>query len=90
LADDFYFYLLLCRGTAGVESIRAQQVIAVMGAQWGDEGKGKLVDVLGADYDIIARCAGGSNAGNRLLLRLRPDLTTFSIIFLFTNYLIFW
>lgn len=48
---------------AGVESIRAQQVIAIMGAQWGDEGKGKLVDVLGADYDIIARCAGGSNAG---------------------------
>jgi hypothetical protein len=49
--------------SAGVESIRAQQVIAIMGAQWGDEGKGKLVDVLGADYDIIARCAGGSNAG---------------------------
>ena len=48
-----------------MESIRAQQVIAIMGAQWGDEGKGKLVDVLGADYDIIARCAGGSNAGTR-------------------------
>jgi adenylosuccinate synthase len=43
--------------------VAAEQVIAVMGGQWGDEGKGKLVDVLGANFDIIARCAGGSNAG---------------------------
>jgi hypothetical protein len=39
------------------------QVIGVMGSQWGDEGKGKLVDVLGDTYDITARCAGGANAG---------------------------
>jgi adenylosuccinate synthase len=45
-----------------VEAIRQKQVISIMGAQWGDEGKGKLVDVLGETYDIIARCAGGSNA----------------------------
>ena len=32
-------------------------VTVVMGAQWGDEGKGKLVDVLAADADIVARCA---------------------------------
>jgi adenylosuccinate synthase len=54
--------------SGSVESIRAQQVIAIMGAQWGDEGKGKLVDVLGADYDIIARCAGGSNAGHTVIV----------------------
>ncbi len=42
-------------------------MIAVMGGQWGDEGKGKLVDVLGANFDIIARCAGGSNAGNNFV-----------------------
>eukprot|EP01091_Cochliopodium_minus_P010058 TRINITY_DN261_c0_g1_i1.p1 TRINITY_DN261_c0_g1~~TRINITY_DN261_c0_g1_i1.p1 ORF type:complete len:459 (-),score=159.07 TRINITY_DN261_c0_g1_i1:62-1438(-) len=45
-----------------------KQVIAVMGAQWGDEGKGKLVDVLGDQYDITARCAGGSNAGHTVIV----------------------
>jgi hypothetical protein len=35
------------------------QVIAVLGAQWGDEGKGKLVDYLGSKYDICARFNGG-------------------------------
>jgi len=38
-----------------------------MGGQWGDEGKGKLVDLLAAQYDVIARCAGGSNAGNAIV-----------------------
>jgi len=46
-----------------IQKLEHEQVIAVMGSQWGDEGKGKLVDLLGANYDIIARCAGGSNAG---------------------------
>jgi hypothetical protein len=32
------------------------QVCAVLGTQWGDEGKGKLVDVLAQRYDIVARC----------------------------------
>jgi len=36
----------------------------VVGAQWGDEGKGKIVDVLAADADIIARYQGGANAGH--------------------------
>ncbi len=39
----------------------------VLGAQWGDEGKGKLVDMLSADYDICARVAGGSNAGHTII-----------------------
>jgi Adenylosuccinate synthetase len=34
--------------------------------QWGDEGKGKLVDILAQTYDVCARVAGGSNAGNLL------------------------
>eukprot|EP01090_Pellita_catalonica_P023132 TRINITY_DN930_c0_g1_i2.p2 TRINITY_DN930_c0_g1~~TRINITY_DN930_c0_g1_i2.p2 ORF type:complete len:459 (+),score=76.49 TRINITY_DN930_c0_g1_i2:53-1429(+) len=51
--------------------ISQEQVIAVMGAQWGDEGKGKLVDVLGSEYDIIARCAGGSNAGHTVIVEGR-------------------
>ena len=33
--------------------------IVVVGAQWGDEGKGKVVDYLAASFDYIARCAGG-------------------------------
>ncbi len=36
----------------------------VMGAQWGDEGKGKIVDVLSEDADIVARYSGGANAGH--------------------------
>jgi Adenylosuccinate synthetase len=34
--------------------------------QWGDEGKGKLVDILAQTYDVCARVAGGSNAGNEV------------------------
>ena len=37
---------------------------AVVGLQWGDEGKGKIVDVLTADHDVIARYNGGANAGH--------------------------
>jgi len=40
----------------------------VLGAQWGDEGKGKLVDILSAEYDICARVAGGSNAGHTIVV----------------------
>ena len=38
----------------------------ILGLQWGDEGKGKIVDVLTSDYDIIARFQGGPNAGHTL------------------------
>lgn len=37
----------------------------LLGLQWGDEGKGKIVDVLTADYDIIARFQGGPMLGTR-------------------------
>src|SRR5690606_38138583 len=40
--------------------------LAVVGAQWGDEGKGKVVDVLAAEADLVARFAGGNNAGHTL------------------------
>ena len=39
-------------------------VKVIIGAQWGDEGKGKLVDVLSEDVDIVARYQGGANAGH--------------------------
>ena len=38
----------------------------ILGLQWGDEGKGKIVDVLTEDYNIIARFQGGPNAGHTL------------------------
>jgi adenylosuccinate synthase len=42
------------------------KVDVLLGLQWGDEGKGKIVDVLTGDYDIIARFQGGPNAGHTL------------------------
>ena len=39
---------------------------AVLGAQWGDEGKGKLIDLLSEHYDIVARFNGGANAGHTI------------------------
>lgn len=39
-------------------------VTAIIGGQWGDEGKGKLVDLLGSEFDIVARFQGGANAGH--------------------------
>ncbi len=43
-------------------------VAAVIGAQWGDEGKGKGVDMLAEHYDIIARACGGANAGHTIVV----------------------
>ena len=42
-------------------------VCAVLGAQWGDEGKGKIVDFLAQNADIIARFSGGNNAGHTVI-----------------------
>jgi adenylosuccinate synthase len=56
------------------------KAVAVVGAQWGDEGKGKVVDYLAQSFDIIARYAGGHNAGHtvitngkRFILQLIPS-----------------
>eukprot|EP01113_Clastostelium_recurvatum_P045200 TRINITY_DN7735_c0_g1_i1.p1 TRINITY_DN7735_c0_g1~~TRINITY_DN7735_c0_g1_i1.p1 ORF type:complete len:434 (-),score=136.16 TRINITY_DN7735_c0_g1_i1:119-1420(-) len=38
------------------------------GSQWGDEGKGKLVDMLSQNFDVIARCQGGANAGHTIVV----------------------
>lgn len=42
-------------------------VTLVLGAQWGDEGKGKIVDILSKDADIVARYQGGANAGHTVV-----------------------
>jgi adenylosuccinate synthase len=41
-----------------------RQCVVVVGAQWGDEGKGKVVDVLAEEVEIVARYQGGANAGH--------------------------
>ncbi len=40
----------------------------VVGLQWGDEGKGKVVDILAAQSDIVVRYAGGANAGHTVVV----------------------
>ncbi len=40
----------------------------ILGAQWGDEGKGKIVDVLSERFDVVARYAGGHNAGHTVII----------------------
>src|SRR6476660_7264405 len=54
--------------------------LAVLGAQWGDEGKGKIVDLLTSHFSIVARFQGGHNAGHtvyvngaKFILRLIPS-----------------
>ena len=54
--------------------------LAVLGAQWGDEGKGKIVDLLTSHFSIVARYQGGHNAGHtvyvngaKFILRLIPS-----------------
>ena len=43
------------------------KVDVLLGLQWGDEGKGKVVDVLTPRYDVVARFQGGPNAGHTLV-----------------------
>lgn len=40
---------------------------AIVGINWGDEGKGRMVDLLGSRYDIIVRYQGGNNAGHTVI-----------------------
>ena len=42
--------------------------LSVFGAQWGDEGKGKIIDLLARDADVVVRCQGGANAGHTVVV----------------------
>ncbi|MEN6468781.1 MAG: adenylosuccinate synthase [Smithella sp.] len=48
--------------------------VAVVGTQWGDEGKGKIVDLYTCEADIVARFQGGNNAGHTLVVRGRKTI----------------
>ncbi|MCB0673026.1 MAG: adenylosuccinate synthetase, partial [Saprospiraceae bacterium] len=42
------------------------KIDVIVGLQWGDEGKGKIVDYLATQYDMVCRFQGGPNAGHTL------------------------
>ena len=43
---------------------------AIVGINWGDEGKGRMVDLISKDYDIVCRYQGGNNAGHTVINHL--------------------
>jgi adenylosuccinate synthase len=62
-----YFCSLPKRRTALRERIKETKMVdVILGLQWGDEGKGKIVDFFARDYDLVARFQGGPNAGHTL------------------------
>src|SRR5438067_7968991 len=70
----------LCRfdivpGAADAEESRLMANVVVVGSQWGDEGKGKIVDWLSEQADIVVRFQGGHNAGHTLVI----DGTTYKL-----------
>jgi adenylosuccinate synthase len=56
----------LCNFVGSGQGMRAKTAV-VLGAQWGDEGKGKIVDVLSERFSAVARYAGGHNAGHTVI-----------------------
>src|SRR5579863_8798385 len=60
----------VCAGAqpAGVRDFESMSNVIVLGAQWGDEGKGKVVDLFAERFDIVARYQGGHNAGHTVFI----------------------
>ena len=50
------------------DGVNTSEVVMVLGTQWGDEGKGKLVDLVSNNFQVCARFNGGSNAGHTLVI----------------------
>jgi adenylosuccinate synthase len=48
--------------------VKKAKTAVIVGAQWGDEGKGKIVDVLSKSFSVVARYAGGHNAGHTVII----------------------
>src|ERR1700735_3276736 len=49
-------------------AVKRGKTAVIVGAQWGDEGKGKIVDVLSESFSVVARYAGGHNAGHTVII----------------------
>ncbi len=71
------------------DKLKRGRTAVIVGAQWGDEGKGKIVDVLTRTFEVVARYAGGHNAGHTVIINgkkfilqlvpggiLRPECTS--------------
>src|SRR3712207_7768163 len=54
-----------CESLWNGEDIMA--IVAVVGIQWGDEGKGKIIDMLTPQVQMVIRCQGGANAGHTVI-----------------------
>ncbi len=52
--------------------------VVILGSQWGDEGKGKIVDLLTDKATVVARFQGGHNAGHTLVIDVRKPHCTLS------------
>src|SRR5215469_6289430 len=59
---------LCVRRRRGKQTVMRAKTAVVLGAQWGDEGKGKIVDVLSERFSAVARYAGGHNAGHTVII----------------------
>lgn len=71
---------------ASIDPSKRSIIDVVLGAQWGDEGKGKLVDILSSNYDICARVAGGSNAGHTIVVDVSESIILLSLFILLYNH----
>lgn len=54
--------------------------IVIVGAQWGDEGKGKIADTLAEKSDLVVRYQGGNNAGHTLVVNGKKNISSFDSI----------
>ena len=60
---------LFCPETSKyISQTQSMKVTVLVGSQWGDEGKGKIVDLLSEKYDIVTRYQGGANAGHTVVI----------------------
>lgn len=62
------FVFICLEATFFTELFTTLMIDVLLGLQWGDEGKGKIVDVLAPQYDIVARFQGGPNAGHTIII----------------------
>ena len=58
-------------GPGADTNVTQRKSAIILGAQWGDEGKGKIVDVLSEKFSVVARYAGGHNAGHTVIIKGR-------------------
>ena len=72
LAPGFFLWESSCwtaaRAFLELKRYSAMANVVVVGAQWGDEGKGKIVDWLSIEADVVVRFQGGHNAGHTLVI----------------------